>query len=92
MRAKISSVKGGRLLERCYPSKVHTLIISDVPGDDPSLVASGPTFKKNVDSAKVIKIIDKYKLDVPKSILKHLENNLDGNPEKIENGTYDIIA
>ena len=92
VRAKISSVKGGRLLERCYPSKVHTLIISDVPGDDPSLVASGPTFKKNVDSAKVIKIIDKYKLDVPKSILKHLENNLDGNPEEIENGNYDIIA
>ena len=92
VRAMISSVKGGRLLERCYPSKVHTLIISDVPGDDPSLVASGPTFKKKVDGAEVIKIIDKYKLDVPKSILKNLENKLDGTPEKIENGNHNIIA
>ena len=92
VRAMISSVKGGRLLERCYPSKVHTLIISDVPGDDPSLVASGPTFKKTVDGAEVIKIIDKYKLDVPKSILKYLKNNLDGTPENIENGNHNIIA
>jgi hydroxypyruvate reductase len=92
VRAMISSVKGGRLLERCYPSKVHTLIISDVPGDDPSLVASGPTFKKKVDGAEVIKIIDKYKLDVPKSILKNLENKLDGTLEKIENGNHNIIA
>ena len=43
VRKHLSAIKGGRLAARCAPARVVTLMISDVPGDDPSVIASGPT-------------------------------------------------
>ena len=43
VRTHVSAIKGGRLAARCAPARVVTLLISDVPGDDPALIASGPT-------------------------------------------------
>src|SRR5690606_36314106 len=43
IRNQFSTIKGGRLAAACAPARVATLVVSDVPGDDPALVASGPT-------------------------------------------------
>ena len=45
VRKRLSAVKGGRLAAACGPARIHTLVISDVPGDDPATVASGPTIR-----------------------------------------------
>ncbi|OGD70708.1 hypothetical protein A3I18_00310 [Candidatus Campbellbacteria bacterium RIFCSPLOWO2_02_FULL_35_11] len=64
VRKHISLIKGGQLAEMAYPAKLVSFILSDVPGDDLSVIASGPTVmdKTTIDDAQ--KIIDKYKMDV----------------------------
>ena len=49
VRKHLSAIKGGRLAAAAYPAKVVALMISDVPGDDPSIIASGPTVRRPVD-------------------------------------------
>ena len=92
VRKHLSAVKGGRLGQACVPAKLHTFIISDVPGDDPSLVASGPTISNlsTVQDAKAI--LEKYELPVPPSVLEHLNCKVKGDDGRPFNGSYSIIA
>lgn len=65
VRKHLSAIKGGRLAVAAYPAKVDTLIISDVPGDDPSVVASGPTVADASTLAEARDILRTYKIEVP---------------------------
>ncbi len=65
VRKHLSAIKGGRLAAMCAPAKVVTLAISDVPGDDPAVIASGPTVPDATTCADALAILDRYGIDVP---------------------------
>jgi glycerate 2-kinase len=73
VRKHLSAIKGGRLAAAASPAKVIALMISDVPGDDPSIIASGPTVPDPSTNEDALGIIEKYKIDVPASVLKRLK-------------------
>jgi glycerate 2-kinase len=73
VRKHLSSIKGGRLAAAAWPAKVVALMISDVPGDDPSIIASGPTVPDPSTNQDALGIIEKYQIDVPESVLRRLK-------------------
>lgn len=74
VRKHLSRIKGGRLAAACHPAKVVTLTISDVPGDDPSIIASGPTVPDASTCADALAILDRYQISVPDSVRAALED------------------
>ena len=74
VRKHLSAIKGGRLALACAPARVVTLLISDVPGDDPNIVASGPTLPDPGTCAEALSILRKYQIDVPANIEQHLQS------------------
>ncbi len=68
VRKHLSRVKGGRLAAACAPARVVTLTISDVPGDDPSTIASGPTVPDATSCADALAILQRYKIEVPEVV------------------------
>ncbi|MFM1978842.1 MAG: hypothetical protein RLZ68_107 [Pseudomonadota bacterium] len=68
VRKHLSRIKGGRLAAACAPAQVVTLTISDVPGDDPSVIASGPTVPDVTTCADAWSILQRYKIEVPAAI------------------------
>ena len=73
VRKHLSRIKGGRLALAAKPARVVSLLISDVPGDDPSEIASGPTVADPSDIETVWEIISRYALDLPENVRKVLE-------------------
>jgi len=73
VRKHLSRIKGGRLAAACAPAKVVTLTISDVPGDDPSIIASGPTVPDATSCAQAIAILQRYAIEVPGAVMSLLE-------------------
>src|SRR5208282_4221683 len=74
VRKHLSAIKGGRLAVAAYPARVVALLISDVPGDDPSVIASGPTVADPTTSADALAIIDKYQIGAPAHVRSYLES------------------
>jgi glycerate 2-kinase len=74
VRKHLSRIKGGRLAAACAPARVVTLTISDVPGDDPSVIASGPTVPDLTTCAEALAILKRYGIDVPANVLARLES------------------
>ena len=72
VRRHLSAIKGGRLAAACHPAKLVTLLISDVPGDDPRDIASGPTVADPTTCADALAILDRYAVDVPPAVRAHL--------------------
>jgi hydroxypyruvate reductase len=68
VRRHVSAIKGGRLAARCHPARLLTLTISDVPGDDPMNIASGPTVADPTTCADALAILDRYAIAVPASL------------------------
>ena len=68
VRRHLSSLKGGRLAAVCYPAQVLTLLISDVPGDDPIDIASGPTVADPTTCEDALAIVDRYRIPVPPAV------------------------
>ena len=64
VRKHLSAIKGGRLAARASPARVVSLLISDIPGDDPSLIASSPTLPDRTTCADAIRVLDRYAVDV----------------------------
>ncbi len=64
VRKHLSRIKGGRLALACAPARVVTLTISDVPGDDPSIIASGPTVPDATTCAQALSILERYRIDL----------------------------
>ncbi|WP_394474925.1 glycerate kinase [Ralstonia mannitolilytica] len=81
VRKHLSSIKGGRLALACAPARVETLLISDIPGDDPTLIASGPTLPDATTCADALAVIDKYGIDVPEAVRRHLESGAGETPK-----------
>jgi hydroxypyruvate reductase len=73
VRKHLSRIKGGRLAAACGPAKVVTLTISDVPGDDPAVIASGPTVPDATTCADALAILDRYRIEVPPAVRAQLE-------------------
>jgi hydroxypyruvate reductase len=69
VRQTLSLVKGGQLATACAPARVLSLLISDVPGDDPALIASGPTVPSTTTAKQALALIEKWGLDVPAHVL-----------------------
>ena len=74
VRKHLSRIKGGRLAAACAPARVVTLTISDVPGDDPSVIASGPTVADVTSCADALAILQRYGIDVPAAVRAELES------------------
>lgn len=72
IRKHVSRIKGGRLAAAAYPAKVVNLVVSDIPGDDPAQVASGPTVPDWSTREQALELIRQYRLDLPASIMRHL--------------------
>ena len=68
VRKHLSRIKGGRLAQACGAAQVVTLTISDVPGDDPSVIASGPTVPDETTCADALAILQRYRIAVPPAI------------------------
>ncbi len=73
VRKHLSRIKGGRLAAACAPARVLTLTISDVPGDDVSVIASGPTVADATSCAQALAVLRRYHIDVPPAVLAQLE-------------------
>lgn len=67
VRKHLSRIKGGQMAASAYPAKLHVLMISDVPGDDPAFIASGPTVGDASTPADALAIIKQYSIDLPAS-------------------------
>ena len=72
VRKHLSGIKGGKLAAAALPARVVTLVISDVPGDDPAVIASGPTVADHSTARDALAILNTYKIDVPSNLLKCL--------------------
>ncbi|MBM1556273.1 glycerate kinase [Sulfitobacter mediterraneus] len=72
IRKHVSAIKGGRLAAAAYPARVVSLVVSDVPGDDPAQVASGPTVPDTVTRQDALAMIDHYNIDMPDHIRAHI--------------------
>jgi len=72
VRKHLSAVKGGRLAAAAHPARVVTYLISDVPGDDPSVIASGPTVPDPTTFADALAVLERYGIDGPAAVLDHL--------------------
>lgn len=74
VRKHLSRIKGGRLAAACAPARVVTLTISDVPGDDVSVIASGPTVADASTCADALDILRRYGIEVPAAVKQRLES------------------
>ncbi len=81
VRKHLSRIKGGRLAKHAFPAKVVTLAISDVPGDDPAVIGSGPTVPDPTTLADARAIIAKYRLDLPPAVLRALDEPANESPK-----------
>ncbi|WP_432260386.1 glycerate kinase type-2 family protein [Cupriavidus sp. TMH.W2] len=69
VRRHLSAIKGGRLAAACYPARVLNLLISDVPGDDPIDIASGPTVPDPTTRADALAIVKRYAIELPANVM-----------------------
>ena len=74
VRRHLSAIKGGRLAAACAPARVVNLLLSDVPGDDPIDIASGPTVADPTTCADALDILRRYEIDVPPRALDLLQS------------------
>ena len=74
VRKHLSAIKGGRLARAAAPARVVALMISDVPNDDLSVIASGPTVPDPTTRQDALAVIAKYKIDAPAAVMKHLSS------------------
>jgi len=83
VRRHLSAIKGGRLAAACHPAPVLTLAISDVPGDDPINIASGPTVPDPTTCADALAIVRRYGIDLPSPVREALSS---GRGESVKPG------
>lgn len=84
VRKHVSTIKGGRLAQAAAPANVETLVISDVPGDDPAVIGSGPTVADPSTREQALAIVDRYGLQVADSIRSWLESPASETPAVAE--------
>ncbi|MFM2447593.1 MAG: hypothetical protein RIS44_43 [Pseudomonadota bacterium] len=72
VRRHLSRIKGGRLAQACGAAAVHTLVVSDVPGDDPAVVASGPTLADHSSPLEALAVLQRHRIEVSPAVLEVL--------------------
>lgn len=72
VRKHLSTIKGGRLALAAHPARVVSLIVSDIPGDNPAFVASGPTVPDAATRADALAIVEAYRMQLPDAAMRHL--------------------
>ena len=92
VRKHLSRIKGGRLAQRAYPARVVTLAISDVPGDDPAVIGSGPTVPDPTTLADARAIVAKYRLDLPEAVSSALDDPGNESPKPGDRGIRRLRA
>ena len=85
LRKHLSRIKGGRLAAACGAARVVTLAISDVPGDDPALIASGPTVADASSCADALAVVQRYGINLPAAVQAALEGGLLESPKPAAN-------
>ncbi len=83
VRRHVSAIKGGRLAAACHPARVLTLLMSDVPGDRPTDIASGPTVADPTTCAEALAILGRYGIEVPAAMQELLAS---GRGESVKPG------
>ncbi len=83
LRRHLSSIKGGRLAAACHPARVVNLLISDVPGDRPTDIGSGPSVADPSSCADALEIVDRYRIALPAPVRRLLES---GEGESVKPG------
>jgi glycerate 2-kinase len=81
VRKHLSAIKGGRLAAACAPARVVSLVISDVPGDDASVIASGPTVPDPTTYADALEILARYGISEPAAAIDVLRRAADETPK-----------
>lgn len=81
VRKHLSAIKGGRLAAAAWPAPTVTLAVSDVPGDDPATIGSGPTVADPTTFADARSVLSKYGVDVPPAIAAYLERASEETPK-----------
>jgi len=81
VRKHLSAIKGGRLAALCAPAQVVTLLISDVPGDAPEVIASGPTVADSTTCADALRILKRYEIAIPDAARAGLESGAFETPK-----------
>ncbi len=89
VRKKLSAIKGGKLAAACAPARVITLVISDIPGNDTSMVASGPTVADTSPASEALSILERYAITISDAARRALQNSL---PVTIAAGDVRILA
>lgn len=96
VRKHLSAAKGGRLALAAWPASVLTLAISDVPGDDPAVIASGPTVPDPSTCADALAVLARYRIDVPPALQARLTSGELETPKpgdtRLARSTYRMIA
>jgi hydroxypyruvate reductase len=82
VRKHLSAIAGGRLAAAAYPADLLALVISDVPGDDPAVVASGPTLADPTTFADAEAVLARYGIAVPEAVAAHLAAAADETPKR----------
>ena len=72
VRKHVSTIKGGRLAAAAWPARVVSLVVSDIPGDNPALVASGPTVPEAATRADAQRIVETFRMRLPEAVMAHL--------------------
>ena len=92
VRKHLSAIKGGRLAAAAAPARVVTLAISDVPGDDPAVIGSGPTVPDSTTFAEARALIARYGIALPDSVAARLARDDDETPKTLPNVDFRMIA
>lgn len=96
VRKHLSAIKGGRLAAAAFPAKVVTLAISDVPGDDPGIIASGPTVGDLSSSDDAMEILQRYGIELPPSAKAFLSSPGAETPRpddpRLATASFELIA
>ena len=94
MRKHLSAIKGGRLAQAAAPAQVLTLAISDVVGDDLSVIGSGPTVPDASTFADVKRIVAQYQIELPPAVAMYLQaaTEADETPKSLPNSQAHLVV
>jgi hydroxypyruvate reductase len=74
VRKHVSAIKGGRLAAAAWPAHVVSLVVSDIPGDNPALVSSGPTVPDSTTRQEALNIVETWRMELPAAVMAHLRS------------------
>ena len=92
VRKHLSAIKGGRLAHAAYPAPVLTLAISDVPGDHPGIIASGPTVPDSSSCNEALAILRRYHIHPAQRVETHLHSAAAETPKQLRHTQFQLIA